>query len=114
MISCRMYTGYFDSLNGFSKNFLAAFNYSVPALLFFLVLLIAGPLLVLITINFSLIFFMTGLIVLTRIMISLTTGQNIIYNVLLHPLQMISMAAIAFLAIQRHLTKTNVWKGRQV
>ena len=114
MVSCRMYKGYADSINGFSKNFLAAFNYSVAGFLIFLLLIIGGPMLVMMTANFSLIFFMMALIVLTRIMISLTAGQQVFYNVVLHPLQMLSLAIVAFLAIQRHLTKTNVWKGRRV
>jgi glycosyltransferase involved in cell wall biosynthesis len=114
MISCRMYKTYNECINGFSKNFLAAFNYSVPAFLFFLLLLVGGPLLVISTLNFSLIFFMAGLIILTRIMVSLTSGQNVTQNIILHPLQMLSMAVIGVLAIQRHLTKTNVWKGRRV
>jgi chlorobactene glucosyltransferase len=57
MLTCRMYRGYTDSVNGFNKNFLAAFNYSIPSFLFFLLLLIGGPLLVMMTGNFSLIFF---------------------------------------------------------
>jgi glycosyltransferase involved in cell wall biosynthesis len=114
MISCRMYKTYTECITGFSKNFLAAFNYSVPAFLFFLLLLVGGPLLVISTLNFSLIFFMAGLIILTRIMVSLTSGQNVVPNILLHPLQMLNMVIIGVLAIQRHLTKTNIWKGRQV
>jgi chlorobactene glucosyltransferase len=114
MINCRMYTGFSESLNGFSKNFLAAFNYSIIGFLFFVVLLIGGPMLIVITSNFHLIFFTIGLIILTRIMISLSSAQNAFYNVLLHPFQMISLTIVAVLAIQRHLTKTNVWKGRRV
>jgi glycosyltransferase involved in cell wall biosynthesis len=114
MISCRMYTGYNEALNGFSKNFLAAFNYSVTTFLVFLLILVGGPLLVIMTLNIPLIFFMTGLIILTRIMISLTAGQKVIYNVALHPLQMLSLVIVGMLAVQRHLTKTNIWKGRRV
>ena len=114
MINCRMYTGYKEAVDGFSKNFLAAFNYSVMALLFYLVIVIGGPMIVIMTMNFQLIFLMVGLIALTRIMISLSAKQNALLNLLLHPLQMVNLAIIAFLAIQRHLTRTNVWKGRQV
>jgi chlorobactene glucosyltransferase len=114
MISCRMYTGFEQSVNGFSKNFLAAFNYSIPGFIFFLLLLIGGPMLLIMTANFHLMFFAFGLIILTRIMVSLSSGQNAFYNVVLHPFQMLSLTLISFLAIQRHLTKTNVWKGRQV
>jgi len=114
MINCRMYTGYTESISGFSKNFLAAFNYNILAFLIFLVLLIGGPMLIMITLNFPLILFMVGLIVLTRVMISLSSGQNAVYNVILHPLQMLSLVVISYMAIQQHLTKSTVWKGRKV
>ena len=114
MISCRMYKNYADAVDGFSKNFLAAFNYSVMGLLVYLVVIIGGPMIVLITLNFQLIFFMAGLIMLTRIMISLSAGQNAWLNLLLHPLQMLNLVLIAFLAIQKYLTKTTVWKGRRI
>ncbi|MEO6149047.1 MAG: glycosyltransferase family 2 protein, partial [Mucilaginibacter sp.] len=114
MISCRMYKSYGEAVNGFGKNFLAAFNYSIPGFFVYLLLLVAGPLIVIMTLNFQLIFFMVGLIILTRIMISLSAGQNALINVLLHPLQMFNLVVIAFLSVQKHLTKTTVWKGRQV
>jgi len=114
MISCRMYKSYTEAVNGFSKNFLAAFNYSIMWLLIYLVVLIGGPMIVIMTLNFQLILFMLGLIVLTRIMISLSAKQNAWLNVLLHPVQMLNLMLIAFLAIQRYLTKTTVWKGRRI
>lgn len=114
MLSCRMYKSYIAAVNGFSKNFLAAFNYSVPGFLIYIVLVIGGPMIVMITLDFHLIFFMAGLIMLTRIMISLSASQDSFYNVVLHPIQMFNLTLIAFLAIQKHLTKTNVWKGRRI
>lgn len=114
MVTCRMYKNYIEAVNGFSKNFLAAFNYNVFGFLIYILLVIAGPMLVIITFDFQLIFFMLGLIILTRIMISLSAKQNAIDNVFLHPMQMFSLTLIAFTAIQRHLTKTNVWKGRKI
>jgi chlorobactene glucosyltransferase len=114
MVSCRMYKSYAEAVSGFSKNFLAAFNYSIITLLLYLVILIGGPMIVLITLNPQLIFFMAGLILLTRIMISLSSGQNVLMNVLLHPVQMINLTLVAFLAIQKYLTKTTVWKGRKI
>jgi glycosyltransferase involved in cell wall biosynthesis len=114
MISCRMYKSYDEAIAGFSKNFLAAFNYSIIGFLMYLLLVIIFPLMLLMTLNLPLIFFMTGLIILTRIMISLACGQNAFYNVLLHPLQMANMTLIAFISIQKYLTKTTVWKGRRI
>ena len=114
MITCRMYTGYGEAINGFGKNFLAAFNYNIFSFLVFLLLLIAGPMIVIITLNLQLIAMMIGLIILTRIMISLESGQNAFINVILHPLQMFSLVLIAFSAIQKYLTKTTEWKGRKI
>ena len=114
MISCRMYKSYTEAVNGFSKNFLAGFNYSIITLLIYLVIIIGGPMIVIMTLNLQLIVFMIGLIILTRIMISLSASQDAWLNVLLHPLQMINLSIITFMAIQKYLTKTTVWKGRQV
>lgn len=114
MISCRMYKNYNEAINGFSKNFLAAFNYSVIGFLIYLTLVIIFPMILIMTLNFPLILFMCGLIILTRIMISLESGQNALYNVVLHPLQIFNMLLIAVLSIQKHLTKTTVWKGRRI
>lgn len=114
MITCRMYTSYGEAINGFGKNFLAAFNYNIFSFLVFLLLLIAGPMMVIITLNLQLIAMMIGLIILTRIMISLESGQNAFINLILHPLQMFSLVLIAFSAIQKYLTKTTEWKGRKI
>lgn len=114
MVSCRMYKSYREAVNGFSKNCLAAFNYSIAGLLIYISVLMGGPMVVIMTLNYNLIFFMLSLIVLTRVMISLSAGQNAWYNIMLHPIQMINLAIIVFLSIQKHLTKTNMWKGRRV
>ncbi len=114
LISCRMYTSFQDAVNGFSKNFLAAFNYSVPGFICYLMLVIGGPMLVISTLNPQLIVMMCGLVLLTRIMISLSSGQNAFYNSILHPFQMLSLLVVGILAIQNHLTKNTTWKGRRV
>ena len=114
LISCRMYTGYKEAVNGFSKNFLAAFSYSIPGFLVYLAVIIGGPLIVISTLNLQLIVFMGGIIMLSRTMISLASGQSRNLNMLLHPIQMVNLAFIGALAIQKHLTKSNVWKGRRV
>lgn len=114
LFTSRNFKNYPDALNGLSKNLLSAFNYNVLSLLFYLTVLLGGPLIVIATLNLNLIVFMGGLIILGRIMISLSAGQNAVKNVLLHPLQMVNLMLIAFLSIQRHLTRTTLWKGRRV
>ncbi|MFA6249559.1 MAG: glycosyltransferase family 2 protein [Mucilaginibacter sp.] len=114
MISCRMYKGYNEAVNGFGKNFLAAFNYNVFGFLIYLLLIIGGPVVVVMTMNPNFIAMMAGLIMLSRIMISLTAGQNAWLNLLLHPIQMLSLLLIGITSIQKYLTKTTVWKGRKI
>ena len=114
MISCRMYKNYNEAINGFSKNFLAAFNYSIIGFLIYIVLIIGGPMIVIMTLNLPLLFFMLGLIALSRIMISLLSDQSPLSNIIMHPVQMFNMLIIAGLSIQKHLTKTTVWKGRRI
>jgi len=114
MISCRMYKSYNEAINGFSKNFLAAFNYSIISFLIYIVLIIGGPMIVIMTLNLPLLFFMLGLIALSRIMISLLSDQSPLSNIIMHPVQMFNMLIIAGLSIQKHLTKTTVWKGRRI
>ena len=114
MISCRMYHGYNEAINGFSKNFLAAFNYSIIGFLIYITLIIGGPIFILATLNLPLILFTVGLILLTRIMISLSAQQNAGYNILLHPFQMFNLLVVAIVSVQKHLTKTTSWKGRKI
>lgn len=114
LISCRMYKGYNEAVNGFGKNFLAAFNYNIVGFLIYLLLIVGGPVIITMTMNLNLIFIMLGLIGLTRIMISLLAGQSAARNIVLHPWQMLSLLLIGVTSIQKHLTKTTVWKGRKI
>jgi glycosyltransferase involved in cell wall biosynthesis len=114
LVSCRMYRGYNSAIRGLSKSALAAFNYNIFSVLLYLLLLVAGPMIILMTLNANLIVMMAGLIILTCTMTSFMAGQNPLTNIILHPLQMFNFALIAFVSIQRHLTRTNVWKGRRI
>lgn len=114
MLSSRLFTNYKEAISGFSKNVLSVFDYNILWFLIYILLTIAGPMMIIITLNIPIILFMTTIIVLGRLMGSLSAGQNPVYNIVLHPLQMLSLTAIAFIAIQKHLTHTLTWKGRRV
>ncbi|MGV3509076.1 MAG: glycosyltransferase [Sphingobacteriaceae bacterium] len=111
-IACRMYKGFRESVNGFSKNLLAGFNYNIAALVCYLLLVMVGPIFIAVYLNYSLLFFAITLIILSRIMISLSAGQNVLLNVILHPFQMLSLVLISILSIKLYLTKRTNWKGR--
>ncbi|CAM4004721.1 chlorobactene glucosyltransferase [Pedobacter westerhofensis] len=114
LISCRMYNNYTDAVNGFSKNFIAPFNDSIPLFILFLVSLLLGPVFIIATSDAYLISLLFFIIVLTRSMTSSLSGQNVWLNAFLHPLQMLSLLHIGCLAIQRTSTKTRKWKGRML
>ncbi len=113
-IHCRMYKSLDEALSGFSKNLLAGFNNNVAGLLFYLILVISGPFVIWYFGGLQLLFFAIGLIMLSRIMISLSAGQNPWINLILHPFQMIFLLILSVLSIQKHFTKTITWKGRTI
>lgn len=113
-ISCRMYKNFSESLNGFSKNFFAGFNYNIFGLFFYLFLVVLGPIASFFFLSRELVFFALSLIVLSRIMISLASRQNVLQNLILHPLQLLCMVLISVISVKKYFTKTVVWKGRAI
>ncbi len=111
-VYCRMYRSFGEASAGFSKNLLAGFNNNIAGLICYLLLVIAGPLFIALYLDLQLIFFAATLIILGRLMISLLSGQNPFWNIILHPLQMLSLLIISVMSVHKYLTKTVTWKGR--
>jgi len=114
LIYCRMYKNLTESLNGFSKNLLAGFGNNIIILLLYLLLVIAGPVILVTNFNINLIVLPLTLIILSRIMISFLSGQNVILNLILHPLQMLFFLLISIISIKKYVFKTGTWKGRTI
>ncbi len=112
-VSCRMYTGYQESLNGFSKNLLAGFSYNLGAMTFYFMLIYFGFIALLFFPTWFSIFALL-LVAGIRIMISIISNQNIVYNLILHPLQMTSFVVVAIMSVKKYLLKNIVWKGRNI
>lgn len=113
-IYCRMYKSFNESVNGFSKNFLAGFNNNVLGLFLYLLLVVISPIASYFFLGSDLVLFALTLIVLSRVMISLASRQNVWINILLHPLQLLCMVFISVISVKKHFTKTVVWKGRAI
>ena len=113
-IHCRMYRSFSESVEGFSKNFFAGFNYNVFGLFFYLLLVVLGPMAIAYFLGIELVMFALSLIVLSRIMISLLSGQSVWRNLLLHPFQLLFMVFISVQSVKKHFTKTILWKGRTI
>lgn len=113
-IHCRMYHNLSQALEGFSKNLLAGFNNSLLSLTVYMLLVFFGPFAIAYYLDLQLLVFAVGLIILSRIMISLSAGQNPWLNVILHPLQMVMLLILSVLSVKKHLTKSITWKGRVI
>lgn len=114
LIYCRMYSNLDESIKGFSKNLLAGFGNNILILLFYLLLVIVGPVVLILNFNADLLVVPITLIVLSRMMISFLSGQNVLLNLILHPFQMLFFLIIALISIQKHIFKTGTWKGRSI
>lgn len=114
LIYCRMYRNLSESLNGFSKNLLAGFGNNIIILLFYQLLVTIGPLILILNFNVALLVLPLTLIVLSRMMISYLSGQHVLINLVLHPLQMLFFLIISLISIKKHIFKTSTWKGRTI
>lgn len=114
LIQCRMYTSFTEALSGFSKNLLAGFGYSIFGLFLYLFLVVLGPLAMAWYLGLNLALLAFALILLSRVMIALLSGQSVFWNLILHPIQMLVLVLVAVLSMQKYLTKTVSWKGRTI
>lgn len=123
-IWCRMYRSYKESILGFSKNLMAGFGDSALLTSLFVVLVSVGYLsffsqeLIAIFTGSTLPFLFYSsilfLIISIRIMVSILSNQNIITNLLFHPLQIITMMILLLISIYKRITNSNRWKGRLI
>lgn len=113
-ISCHMYGNYYDAIDGFSRNVVSFFGDStILAVLFwlattlgFLILLVAFP------ISVFIVYF--GIVVLIRILVSLTSKQDIFRNIILIIPQQITLGIFILKAIIKNKKKQFEWKGRNI
>jgi len=113
-IKCRMYTGFSDSVNGFSKNVTEFFGGSFPAALLFWLVTSFG--FVTILAGLPPFYFTIYLIIylLTRVFISAASGQNIFFNLIfIIPLQA-SLGIFIYKAFINKTFRKFQWKGRYI
>jgi glycosyltransferase involved in cell wall biosynthesis len=106
-ITSRMYKNFREASEGFSRILLAGFNNNVFALLIYLLLVIFGPVYIAWYLDLELLFFAFSLIILSRIMVSLSSAQNPLINIILHPLQILSLLFISIWSIKWRIIKNN-------
>ncbi|MGE5432519.1 MAG: glycosyltransferase [Syntrophomonadaceae bacterium] len=113
IIRCRMYGNFSEAFIGFSKNFFAGFK--IPAFFFIIMLLMMETAFLypfipaLYLPEFAL---LSAMIMISRIFISVSSGQNLLLNILLHPLQMMLVPVIGINSVLVKRKNKVIWKGR--
>ena len=114
LINCRMYKSFNNAVDGFSKNFISgfgnvffAFFYVASISLFYFSFFGHGLILIFSVVSIF-------IILLIRIMVSAMSGQNIFLNILLHPLQILTMVTVFMQSVYLKISGKNQWKGRKI
>ena len=113
-ISCRMYHGFSDAVNGFSKNVIAFFGNSFLLASLFWLITTFGFLFILFCLSKVIFILYVIAYLLIRIIITIASRQNLFYNLLfIIPLQ-VSLGIFIYKAyINKHFRKFQ-WKGRNI
>jgi glycosyltransferase involved in cell wall biosynthesis len=113
-ISCRMYSNFHEAIAGFSKNVIDFFGGSGPAAIMFAVVTTFGFIPVIIFLPPVHVYLYFIVIVVNRLIISFISRQSPLFNVLLAPLQQISLSLMIISALRKKRRQTLIWKGRNV
>jgi chlorobactene glucosyltransferase len=115
LVFCKMYDSLSSAIEGFSKNFYPGFKIEVISFTVLILFLFGINILPFIFIIFSPLFYITCIaIFLIRILISYLSKQNVLYNLLLHPIQMVMMLITGVNSLISFHNKSITWKGRKV
>lgn len=109
IITCRMYRNYREACDGFSRNIHMFFgNSTILTLLFWFITTFGWLFVALYSIRLFVLYLI--MVILIRILVSLTAKQNVWDNIILHLPQQLAMAGI----IVKSLKKEKHWKGRSI
>jgi hypothetical protein len=113
-IQCRMYTNYSEAVQGFSRSVSQFFGGSNLAAAFYWFIGTLGPILVLFSLNIWLSAIMILLAVSIKIMISISSKQNIMDNLIYGIIQQLVLGHIILRSYLNKKRKSFKWKGRVI
>jgi glycosyltransferase involved in cell wall biosynthesis len=113
-IKCRMYSGFRESVTGFSKNVAAYFGNSLLAATFFWLITTAGFIVIYIAFTTWVFILYLAAFITTRLLVSVASEQKVVTNLIFLIPQQLSFGLIIYTAaINRYFRKFK-WKGRQI
>ncbi len=113
-VRCRMYQGYREAVNGFSKNVIQFFGGSGFLAVLYGLVSIFGIIPIMFTMSIRYVLYYIFLHTLRRILISLTSKQSIVDNLIYAVPQQLSLLIIIVRAIFGEMKGGIVWKERLV
>jgi glycosyltransferase involved in cell wall biosynthesis len=113
-VSCRMYTGYDDAVNGFARNVITMFGDSYLFIGFFVLLSLFGWVPVVAGLGWTGLAIYLLMVLAINISVAATGRQNIMASLLFFPERMIAFLRIVSRAVKVRVTKRYVWKEREV
>lgn len=113
-IECRMYNGLNEAVNGFSKNVVNFFGNSFPAAILFWLVTTFGFLLILSELSTTMFCLFLIIVLMTRVVVSFISKQNIFLNLLLPVPQQVILGFLIYKAIIYKFNKQLKWKGRNI
>lgn len=115
LIYCRMYSNLKNAINGFAKNFFPGFNTNaINFLIFISVIVLASIIPFFIWEDFIFSFILVLMIILSRILISFISKQNLLLNIVLHPIQMMSLLLVGIISVYKTSFGKLEWKERRL
>jgi len=113
-VSCRMYRGYQEALHGFSKNIIQIFGGSALLACLYWIVTSFGFLAVLVAFGLDGLFLYFLMVILMRVLVSVTSNQSYTENLVNSVPQQGSLARIIALAIWSGWRKKQIWKDRNI
>ncbi len=113
-ISCRMYPGLTDAVDGFSKNVIMFFGNSFALAIFFWLITTLGFVVVYLLFSTTVLLIYLVSLALKRIMVSVVSKQPALQNLLLFIPQQIALGIFIIKALANKFNKKYTWKGRNI
>lgn len=113
-IECRMYNGFNEAVNGFSKNVVTFFGNSFFTAILFWVVTTFGFLVILSELSTVLLYTFLITVLATRVVVSFISKQNIFLNLILLVPQQVILGFLIYKAIIYKFNKQLKWKGRTI
>jgi chlorobactene glucosyltransferase len=113
-IYCRMYQRFDEAVVGFSRNMHEYFGGYRLVMFLFWFMVSFGPFILVYSFGLKFLAWFAMLVISNRVLVAFAARQNVLWSVILHPMQMVSFSIIVFYNIYRRFRNDTEWKGRKI